>query len=211
MKKKFLSALCAAAMTISANATTFFDVRPTDWYYDAVHYVCENGIMNGTSTTQFSPYPATTRGMLVTILYRWAGSPAMPESNWGYPYADVDINAYYGTPVYWARMNNIVTGYSDERFAPDNAIPREQLAAILYRYAGGLGLNMDTDFMPDKYYNFSDYAAVSRYAAKAMSWCVNKGIINGSGEKLYPQGVVSRAEVAQVLMNADRVLNSEQP
>ena len=131
----------------------------------------------------------------------------MPESNWGYPYADVDAAAYYSTPVYWARMNDLVTGYSDTQFGPDDAITREQMAAILYRYMENLELDTDTDFIPDKYYDFPDYIAVSRYAANAMSWCVNNGIINGSNGKLNPQGTATRAEVATMLMNAESILN----
>ena len=210
MKKQLISILCAAALTCSAGAASmsdFSDVRPADWYSAAVNYVCENRLMNGTSNTTFSPNATTSRGMIVTILYRLAGSPDMPESNWGYPYADVDAAAYYSTPVYWARMNDLVTGYSDTQFGPDDAITREQMAAILYRYAENLELDTDTDFIPDKYYDFPDYKTVSRYAANAMSWCVNKGIANGSNGKLNPQGTATRAEVATMLMNAESILN----
>lgn len=214
MKKEITSILCAAAITCSAgaaNVSNFSDVRPSDWYHDAVNYVCENGLMNGTSDTAFSPNATTSRGMIVTILYRLAGSPDMPESNWGYPYADVDTNAYYSAPVYWARMNDLVTGYSDTQFGPNDAITREQLTAILYRYADHLGLDTDTGFIPDKYYDFSDYQSVSRYATNAMSWCVNKGIVSGSNGKLNPQGTASRAEVATMLMNAEDILNENEP
>ena len=214
MKKQLVSILCAAALICSAgaaNVTDFSDVRPSDWYHDAVNYVCENGLMNGTSDTAFSPNATTSRSMIVTILYRLAGSPDLPESNWGYPYADVDASGYYSTPVYWARMNGLVTGYSDTQFGPDDAITREQMAAILYRYADSLGIDTDTDFVPDKYYDFSDYQAVSRYATSAMSWCVNKGIVNGSNGKLNPQGTATRAEVATILMNAESVLGENEP
>ena len=214
MNKEIASILCAAAITCSAgaaNVTDFSDVRPSDWYHDAVNYVCENGLMNGTSDTVFSPNATTSRGMIVTILYRLAGSPDLPESNWGYPYADVDTAAYYSTPVYWARMNNLVTGYTDTQFGPDDAITREQLTAILYRYADSLGIDTDTGFIPDKYYDFSDYQSVSRYTTNAMSWCVNKGIVNGSDGRLNPQGTATRAEVATMLMNAESVLSGEEP
>ena len=214
MKKQLISILCATAMICparAANVTEFSDIQPSDWYNDAVTYVCENGLMNGTSGTTFSPNDTTSRGMIVTILYRLAGSPPMPESNWGYPYADVDANAYYSTPVYWARMNSLVTGYSDTQFGPNDAITREQLTAILYRYADSLGLDIDTGFIPDKYYDFSDYQTVSRYASKAMNWCVNKGIVNGSDNKLNPQGTATRAEVATMLMNAESIFAKAEP
>ncbi len=214
MKKQFISILCAAAMSCSAGAadvSSFSDVRPSAWYHDAVNYVCENGLMNGTSDTSFSPNATTSRGMIVTILYRLAGSPDLPESNWGYPYADVDSGAYYSMPVYWARMNDLVTGYSDTQFGPDDVITREQLTAILYRYADYLGLDTDTGFIPDKYYDFSDYQTVSRYATNAVSWCVNKGIVNGSDGRLNPQGTATRAEVATILMNVEDILNENEP
>lgn len=214
MKKQLISILCAAALTCSAGAASmsdFSDVRPADWYSAAVNYVCENRLMNGTSNTTFSPNATTSRGMIVTILYRLAGSPDMPESNWGYPYIDVDAAAYYSTPVYWARVNDLVTGYSDTQFGPDDAITREQLTAILYRYADYLGLDTDTGFIPDKYYDFSDHQSVSRYAANAMSWCVNKGIVSGSNGKLNPQGTATRAEVATMLMNAENILDENEP
>lgn len=127
------------------------------------------------------------------------------------PYADVDTNAYYSAPVYWARMNDLVTGYSDTQFGPNDAITREQLTAILYRYADHLGLDTDTGFIPDKYYDFSDYQSVSRYATNAMSWCVNKGIVSGSDGKLNPHGTATRAEVATMLMNAENILDANEP
>ena len=214
MKKRFVSFLCAATITCSVHAaalTNFTDVHLSDWYHDAVTYVSENELMNGTSGTTFSPNDTTSRGMIVTILYRLAGSPDMPEGNWGYPYADVDASAYYSTPVYWARENDLVTGYSDTQFGPNDPITREQMAAILYRYADYLGLDTDTGFMRDKYYDFTDYNTVSRYATNAMSWCVNHGVINGSNGKLNPQGTATRAEVAQILMNAESVLTETEP
>ena len=213
MKKQLVSILCAAALACSAGAadvSNFLDVRPSDWYHDAVNYVCENGLMNGTSDTVFSPNATTSRGMIVTILYRLSGSPDLPESNWGYPYADVDAGAYYSAPAYWARLNDLVTGYSDMQFGPDDAITREQMAAILYRYADSLRIDTDTGFIPNKYYDFSDYQTVSRYASKAMNWCVNKGIVNGSDGKLNPHGTATRAEVATILMNAESVLSGEE-
>lgn len=214
MKKQLVSILCAAALVCSAgaaNVSDFSDVHPSDWYHDAVNYVCENGLMNGTSDTVFSPNATTSRGMIVTILYRLSSSPDLPESNWGYPYADVDAGAYYSAPVYWARLNDLVTGYSDTQFGPDDAITREQMAAILYRYADSLRIDADTGFIPNKYYDFSDYQAVSRYASKAMNWCVNKGIVNGSDGKLNPHGTATRAEVATILMNAESVLSETEP
>ena len=110
-------------------------MKTGDWFYEAVQYVYDKGMMTGVSADRFAPASTTTRGMIVTILYRLAGSPDIEDENWGYPYVDVDANAYYGTAVYWARLNGIASGYSDERFGPDDAITREQLAVMLYRFA----------------------------------------------------------------------------
>ena len=202
MKKEITSILCAAAITCSAgaaNVSNFSDVRPSDWYHNAVNYVCENGLMNGTSDTAFSPNATTSRGMIVTILYRLAGSPDMPESNWGYPYADVDTNAYYSAPVYWARMNDLVTGYSDTQFGPNDAITREQLTAILYRYAQLSG--KDTDQTADLS-GYTDSVTISAWAPQALKWAVGSGLISGTGtHTLSPRGTATRAQIAVILQN----------
>ena len=183
MKKLLLAILCASALTCSASASSipnFSDIQPSDWYNNAVTYVCKNGLMNGTSSTTFSPNDTTSRGMIVTILYRLAGSPDMPESNWGYPYADVDANAYYSTPVYWARMNSLVNGYSDTQFGPNDAITREQMAAILYRYAQYKGMEAVT--LQESLGGFTDAGEISAYAVSALNWAVYEGVLNGRGD-----------------------------
>ena len=203
MKKQLVSILCAAALICSAgaaNVTDFSDVRPSDWYHDAVNYVCENGLMNGTSDTAFSPNATTSRSMIVTILYRLAGSPDLPESNWGYPYADVDASAYYSTPVYWARMNDLVTGYSDTQFGPDDAITREQMAAILYRYAQYKGYDVsigeDTNIL-----SYVDVDQVSDWAMEAFQWACGTGVIEGDeNSALTPKADTTRAQAAAMLM-----------
>lgn len=117
----------------------FVDVPEDTWYYDGMKFVYENGLMAGTSGNTFSPDVTTTRGMLVTILWRLAGSPNMENEIWGYPFKDVDANAYYATAVYWARMNGIVAGYSDELFGPNDTITREQgCHSVSLRPAQGL-------------------------------------------------------------------------
>ncbi len=102
---------------------------------DAVEYVSQNGMMNGTSSNRFSPNDSTNRAMIATILYRLEGEPDISGENLGYPFADADADAYYGMPVYWARLNGVVNGISSTQFASNDAITREQLAAIPYRYA----------------------------------------------------------------------------
>lgn len=175
----------------------FVDVSDDAWYYDAVRYVNENGLMAGTSDNTFAPDLTTTRGMIVTILYRLEGSPDMENEIWGYPFQDVDANAYYATAVYWARMNGIVAGYSDELFGPNDTITREQMVAILYRYAQYKGC--DTTAKADLS-KFADAAQVGSYAVEAIRWANAEGLVNGtSATTLSPKGSATRAQVAVIL------------
>ena len=181
--------------TVKAN---FADVAADAWYADAVQYVYENGMMSGTSETIFSPDLTTTRGMIVTILYRLEGSPDLSNENLGYPYADVDANAYYADAVYWARQNGIVSGMSAEQFAPNNAITREQMAAILYRYAQFKGYDVSAKADLSVY---TDAAQVSTYATNAMAWANGAQLITGTSQTtLTPAGNATRAQVATILM-----------
>lgn len=181
--------------TVKAN---FADVAADAWYADAVQYVYENGMMSGTSETTFSPDLTTTRGMIVTILYRLEGSPDLSNENLGYPYADVDANAYYADAVYWARQNGIVSGMSAEQFAPNNAITREQMAAILYRYAQFKGYDVSAKADLSVY---TDAAQVSTYATDAMAWANGAQLITGTSQAtLTPAGNATRAQVATILM-----------
>ena len=175
----------------------FVDVAEDAWYYDAVQYVNENGLMAGTSANTFAPDRTTTRGMIVTILYRLEGSPHIENEIWGYPFQDVDANAYYATAVYWARMNGIVAGYSDELFGPDDIITREQMATILYRYAQYKGY--DTTAKADLS-RYTDAAQVGSYAVDAIRWANAEGLVNGtSAITLTPKGSATRAQVAVIL------------
>ena len=176
----------------------FADVAADAWYADAVQYVYENGMMSGTSETTFSPDLTTTRGMIVTILYRLEGSPDLSNENLGYPHADVDANAYYADAVYWARQNGIVSGMSAEQFAPNNAITREQMAAILYRYAQFKGCDVSAKADLSVY---TDAAQVSTYATDAMAWANGAQLITGTSQAtLTPAGNATRAQVATILM-----------
>lgn len=140
----------------------------------------------------------TTRGMIVTILYRLEGSPDLSNENLGYPYADVDANAYYADAVYWARQNGIVSGMSAEQFAPNNAITREQMAAILYRYAQFKGYDVSAKADLSVY---TDAAQVSTYATDAMAWANGAQLITGTSQAtLTPAGNATRAQVATILM-----------
>lgn len=183
------------AETVKAD---FTDVAADSWYADAVQYVFENGMMSGTSEVTFSPNLDTTRGMIVSILYRLEGAPDLSNENLGYPYADVDADAYYADAVYWARQNGIVAGMSAEQFAPNNAITREQMAAILYRYAQLKGYDVSTKAYLSGY---TDAASVGAYAIDAMAWANGAELITGtSTTTLSPAGNATRAQVATILM-----------
>ncbi|MBC8536136.1 InlB B-repeat-containing protein [Feifania hominis] len=172
----------------------FTDVSGDAWYYEAVKYVCLNGLMGGTGDTTFSPDISTSRSMIATILWRLDGSPDMENEPWGAPYQDVDADSWYGTAVYWARLRNVAGGYGNGTFGPDDIITREQLAAMLYRYAG-------QPPVPNLALVFDDADQVSDFADNAMRWAVDAGIINGKGSGILdPQGRASRAEAAAMLM-----------
>ena len=172
-------------------ANSFTDVRSTDWFSDAVSYVQERGLMSGTSATHFSPNEPTTRAMLVTILYRAAGQP---ETTGQSSFADVLARDYFANAVAWASENNIVTGYSRTRFGSNDPVSREQIATLLWRYAGSPSAGSAQ--------NFSDRNQISDYAADAVNWARANGIVNGRpGNRFDPKANATRAEVATILRN----------
>lgn len=172
----------------------FTDVAVGDWYYDAVAYVYENGLMTGTSGTLFSPNATTTRAMIVTILYRLEGSPV---ANGSAGFTDVAYGTWYTAAVNWAAANEIVTGYGSGKFGPMDPITREQMAAILFRYADFKG--MDTTARADLS-GYTDAGDISAYAVEAMSWANAEGFITGTtATTLKPQGSATRAQVATIL------------
>ena len=176
-------------------ALPFTDVADTAWYADAVQYVYENGLMTGVSESEFAPDGTATRGQIVTILWRLAGSPVV---NYAMRYADMDEGAWYGEAVRWAASTGVVTGYSESSFGPNDAITREQLAAILYRYVKTQGQGFTGMwYFPLRY---DDAASISSWADEAMHWCVMKGLLNGTSETtLSPQLTAARAQLATIL------------
>ena len=192
----------AGAVTVSAAfaqiaqpaAFPFADVSKSSWYYDSVAYVYAQGLMNGTGATTFGPVTPTTRGMLVTILYRMEGSPA--SAAWS-PFSDVSADAYYAPPVAWAAWNGIVNGVSSTQFAPKQWVTREQMASILYRYAQYK--NWDVSQRGDLS-RFSDRSKCHSYALAPLSWANATGLIQGKGKDILdPRGLASRAQVAAIL------------
>lgn len=171
----------------------FTDVSTSDWFYDDVAFVYENGLFSGTDSRSFSPNASMTRAMLVTVLYRLEGEPTVTGRS---SFTDVRSGAYYEKSVIWAAANGIVTGTDSTSFSPDAKVTREQLAAILYRYAQYRKLDTDVSA---KLNSFTDADSVSAYASEALGWAVSEGLINGASGKLMPKGDATRAQVAAIL------------
>lgn len=178
----------------SGSGLPFADVPSGSWYYDDVAYVYDTGLMTGLTATTFGPNLSTTRGMIVTILWRMENEPAAKH---GCPFADVRRGSYYEQAIAWASENGIVTGFDSSTFAPDRAITREQLAAILFRFAAYRG--MDAVTLRENLSSFQDQAAISAYAVSALNWAVGEGLMQGTGDKLEPTGSATRAQVAAML------------
>ena len=179
----------------------FTDVPENAWYYDAVAYAYENGWMNGTTSTTFAPGSTTSRGMIVTILHRIEGKPSIQESS---AFLDVPLDAWYADAVDWAAEHGIVEGYSDTAFGPNDPITREQMAAILYRYAQYKGYDVSAKADLNK---FTDADEISNYALEALQWANAEGLINGKGDGvLDPKGQATRAEAAAILMRFNEVV-----
>ena len=171
----------------------FTDVSTSDWFYDDVAFVYENGLFSGTDSRSFSPNASMTRAMLVTVLYRLEGEPTVTGRS---SFIDVRSGAYYEKSVIWAAANGIVTGTDSTSFSPDAKVTREQLAAILYRYAQYRKLDTDASA---KLNSFTDADSVSAYASEALGWAVSESLINGASGKLMPKGDATRAQVAAIL------------
>ncbi len=183
--------------SFSRHVTPFTDVRLADWYYEAVSYVYFNGLMEGVTDTEFAPNAATSRAMVVQILYRMSGSPSVSGSA---GFTDVASGAWYATAVNWAADRGIVEGRTASTFDPNAAVTREELATMLYRYARFKGYNVsvgeNTNIL-----SYNDVNQVSDYAYSAMQWACGTGIIDGtSSGYLTPQGGATRAQLAAMLM-----------
>lgn len=177
--------------------TRFVDVKPGSWYYESIVYAVSNGLMNGVGDSKFEPEEGMTRAMLVTVLWRYEGSPKQRPST----FSDVPRGQWYSEAVSWAAKNGIVTGVGNNKFEPDTQITREQIATILYRYAQKK--RADTSAR-GSLSAFPDNGKVNSWAKTALQWCVGEGLIGGTNEngKVYldPQGTATRAQVATILM-----------
>lgn len=180
--------------------TPFRDVAPGAWYEEAVRYVYEAGLMQGTTGTTFSPGRTSNRGQIAAILHRLEGSPRAGTP----PFTDVAAGSYCADAVAWAEKNNIVRGFEDGTFRPEGRITRQQLAAILFRYTEYRGA--DTAGRTDLS-RFSDSAAVADYAREALAWAVSAGLLQGRSDgTLDPSGSATRAQTAVILQRLETLL-----
>ena len=176
----------------------FTDIKESDWFYDAVKYVNENGFMKGITDTEFAPENNITRAMFVTVLYRIENEPDMSSEILGYPFEDVDSKSWYTDAVYWARKNGIVNGVTDNEFAPNDNITREQMAAIIFRYAKYKNI-APTDNWAIKL-DYADLEEISDWAAEAVMYCKLKGLMQGKDNNMFdPKNSATRAETAAIL------------
>ena len=183
--------------TFESRDMPFVDVPGDAWYAGGVRYVYAHGLMNGTGNWRFSPYRTTTRAMVATILYRIEGSPRVYGSS---QFTDVKAGSWYEDAVIWATQNGIVEGYSKKEFGADDAVTREQLAAMLYRYADYCRCDLSAGRYVDLS-KFSDLHEISDYAIPALRWAVGEGILEGrTGKRLAPADTASRAEISMMLM-----------
>ena len=173
----------------------FTDVSETDWFHDAVQYAYENGLMDGVGDGQFAPNATTNRAMVVTILYRLAGEPAVSGQS---DFTDVADGLWYTDAVAWAAEKGIVNGISATEFAPSGDLTREQLATVLYRYAEGMGYDVSAQADLS---GFPDADQIQSYATQALSWAVAEGLLQGfEDDSLQPGGTATRAQIATILM-----------
>lgn len=192
----------SAVFTGKYTSVPFNDVSYGDWYYNAVQFVYSKGIMDGVDYYKFAPNGTITRGMILTMLWRMAGEPfEMPVTS----FTDVEIGRYYTTAVAWACRNGIADGMGETKFGPNDAITREELVTLLYRYAQYFGHSC----IGTSIEGFADAGSVSSYAYNAMCWAYKAGVVTGTtGSRLNPQGTASRAEAAQMIMSFYSFLNS---
>ena len=176
--------------------TGYADIDAGSWYADAVEYVRDNGLMSGTTATTFEPGGTTTRAMLAQILYREAGSPAVSGND---TFTDTQEGAWYADAVLWATQAGVISGYGDGRFGPNDPVSREQIAVILWRYAGSPAAQGE---------DFADEASISTWAADAVDWARSAGLMTGQeGNRFAPQASATRAETA-VILRAFRTMNA---
>jgi hypothetical protein len=176
----------------------FVDVPENAWYYNPIKYAFDNGLMVGTSNTEFSPEIEITRAMFVTVLYRAENEPDISDEILGYPFSDVASDEWYTDAVYWARLNGIVKGISSEKFVPNDDITREQMAAMISRYASYKGIAVEDTV--EIQLDYADVDDISDWAAESVMYCKQLGLMQGRDNNFFaPQDNATRAETAAIL------------
>lgn len=192
-------AFAGCVLKVDTSKQLFTDVSVSNPFANEISYVYTSGMMNGIGNGKFSSNSRTTRGQIVTILYRMAGQP---ENSGASEFRDVPDTMFCADAVAWAAANKIVTGYGDNTFRPGNPVTREQMAAFLYRYAMYKGNK--TSVQKNRLSTFTDGAQVSGYASEAMNWAVNVGILQGNGGRLTPRNPITRGQIAAMLTRYDQ-------
>ena len=205
MGAMMMALVLAFSLSVTAFAavedTGFADVAADAWYAEAVEYVRDNGLMSGTSATTFAPNDTMTRSMLATTLYREAGSPAVSGSD---AFTDTQEDAWYADAVLWASQEGVISGYGNGLFGTNDPVSREQIATILWRYAGSPSADAGQDF--------ADESEIASYAVAAVDWARANGVVNGAdGNRFLPRNSASRAEVATMLRNFLTMDGTEEP
>ena len=205
---KYTFTMPASRVTVEASfapaSLPFEDVAPGAWYESAVRYAYFHNIMEGMRETEFSPATALTRAMAVQILYNLEGQPDLSDENLGYPYEDVDAQAWYGNAVYWARITGVATGYGDGTFQPGDSITRQEFAQMLYNYAKYKGYDLTA---AGDLSTFPDANSIADWAEAAMRWANGNQLINGHDDgTIDAAGIGTRAQAASILMKFDQNL-----
>lgn len=172
------------------------DIDTKEWYHHDIDYVMKNELMIGTGEKEFEPHASTTRAMIVTVLHRLENKPAPTTSN---VFDDVGNGTWYTDSINWASSIGVVLGYGDGTFGPDDPITREQMVAILYRYTKYKLGTMHIETTSNKFYEFDDVEDISPYAYEPMKWACSQGIIIGDNNRLLPQGISERCQIAAML------------
>lgn len=206
-KEEIESGEISGDVVIEEVTYNFNDVTKNDWYYDAVQYVCKNKIFSGTSENTFEPDAVMTRAMIAKVLYNHAKENGLIKTlNYGNNnFEDVSSNEWYAVAVEWAVANQITNGTTETTYSPNENLTREQLVTLLYRYvqANEVSVSIDTNIL-----SYDDAFDISEYAIEAFQWACGSGIINGKTEStLAPQDLVTRAEVAMIMMRFDTFWN----
>lgn len=201
----FMALVLGFSLNLTAFAagegTGFSDVAADAWYTDAVAYVRDNGLMGGTSDTTFEPEGTMTRSMLSATLYRLAGSPTVTGED---AFSDTEEGVWYTDAVLWASQQGLVGGYGNGLFGTNDPVTREQIAVLLWRYAGSPAAEAGADF--------ADESAISDYAVQAVDWARASGVVSGAeGNRFLPQSNATRVQVAAILRNYLTMAASEEP